>query len=55
MTLEERAKTIAGKANECCNRSDGYEEAIYQLALKHLKDACEEAINDYVAEVEDCQ
>lgn len=37
MTDEERAKAIAEKANECCGRSDGWEEDVYALALKHLK------------------
>lgn len=34
--LRKRAKAIAHEANECCNRSDGYEEAIEDLALQHL-------------------
>ena len=36
MTPEERAQAIATAANDCCYRSDGYEEAIYQLALEHI-------------------
>lgn len=39
MTLEERAKMIASLANECCHRSDGYEEEVYAFALKHLQEA----------------
>jgi len=39
MTNEQRAKEIAAKANECCNRSDDFEERIYQLALKYINDA----------------
>lgn len=31
-TPAERAKKIAGMANECCFRSDGYEEAVATLA-----------------------
>jgi hypothetical protein len=37
----ELSKDIAAKANECCNRSDGYEEEIAALALKHLQTAYE--------------
>lgn len=39
MTNEARAKAIAEQANKCCTRSDGYEEAIYALALEHLQAA----------------
>ena len=35
--IEEWADEIAAKANECCNRSDGFEEEIRSLALKALK------------------
>lgn len=42
MTLKERAKAIAERANQCCTRSDGYEEAVYALALKHLEEAVED-------------
>lgn len=43
MTLEERAKYIAEQANECCERSDGYEEEIYKLALTHLQEVAAES------------
>jgi hypothetical protein len=42
-TPEMRAKVIAEEANECCTRSDGYEEAIEALALKHIRAALEAA------------
>lgn len=38
MTLEQRARHIAVEANECCNRSDGWEEKIYKLALVQLQE-----------------
>lgn len=44
MTVEQRAEEIAAKANKCCDRSDGYEKEIYELALKHLKAACDETL-----------
>lgn len=37
--LEKLAKEIAEKANECCHRSDGYEEDICAIALKALEKA----------------
>lgn len=37
----EMATEIASEANKCCTRSDGYEEAIYELALKYLQQAYE--------------
>ena len=43
MTLKERAKAIAEKANECCYRSDGYEKRIENLAYRHLAQAVLEA------------
>lgn len=42
MTLKERAKYIAELANECCNRSDGYEENIYKLVLAMLEEVYDE-------------
>ena len=42
MTLDERAKDIAAQANECCYRSDGWEEIICGIALKHLSTAVED-------------
>lgn len=42
-TLEERARYIAEQANECCNRSDGYEENIYKIALTLLQEVAGEA------------
>ncbi len=42
-TLEDRARAIAEKANECCSRSDGYEEAITALAFGHLLEVQREA------------
>jgi len=39
VTNEQRAKAIAAEANECCGRSDGYEEALAAFALKYLQDA----------------
>lgn len=42
-TLEERALYIAEEANECCNRSDGYEGDIYKIALTMLQEAVAEA------------
>lgn len=41
--LEARAKFIADEANQCCNRSDGYEEDIYKYALTMLQEAVAEA------------
>lgn len=41
-TLEERARHIAEVANECCNRSDGYEESVYKTALILLKETADE-------------
>ena len=38
-TNAERAKAIAEKANECCHRSDDYEEAIQAFALTLLQEA----------------
>jgi len=52
MTLEEHAKAIAEEANECCYRGDGFEKEMYTFALKHLTEACQEAINDYLSEME---
>lgn len=46
MTNEQRAKVIASKANECCNRSDGFEEEIYNLALHHIQEAYREGYRD---------
>lgn len=43
MTNEERAAYIAEQANECCNRSDGYEENIKKTALTLLDEACSQA------------
>ena len=37
--LEKLANEIAEKANECCNRSDGYKEDICAIALKALEKA----------------
>jgi hypothetical protein len=37
--LEKLAGELAAKANECCNRSDGYEEHFRSLALKALERA----------------
>lgn len=34
-----QAKFIAAKANECCHRSDGWEEMIEKLALEQLEAA----------------
>lgn len=41
--LEARARFIADEANQCCNRSDGYEDDIYKFALKMLQEAVAEA------------
>ncbi len=35
-SIGERANAIAEKANECCSRSDGYEEEIYALIIDAL-------------------
>jgi hypothetical protein len=42
--LEKLADEIAVKANECCNRSDGYEEEIRLVALKALESAAKPKI-----------
>ncbi len=39
MTAKERAEAIADKANDCCGRSDGYEEEIAALVLSHIEAA----------------
>jgi hypothetical protein len=39
MTPTQRAKEIAALANECCYRSDGYEEHMFDVALKHLTES----------------
>ena len=46
MSLEERACYIAEEANLCCNRSDGYEDDIYKIALTMLQEAVAEALED---------
>lgn len=42
MNLEQSAKEVAAKANECCNRSDGWEKEIEALILQKLKEAYNE-------------
>lgn len=45
MTIEERAEALASKANECCYRSDGYEDDMKATILEHLRavvEACAE-------------
>lgn len=51
MTIQERAREIAEEANECCNRSDGWEEKIYKLALMHLDNAVGEALIRYQTDI----
>ena len=47
--IEHTAKLIAKEANKCCDRSDGYEESIYKMALVAMqivrKEALDEAAN----------
>ena len=43
MTPEQRAFNLAEKANECCYRSDGYEEDLATLICEQIKDAEREA------------
>jgi hypothetical protein len=38
---EDRAKLIAQYANQCCHRSDGYEDDVYKLALRMIREAQE--------------
>lgn len=38
-TAQRRAEAIASKANECCYRMDGYEEAIEAMVLDALQQA----------------
>lgn len=45
MTLSERAKLIAEKANECCYRSDGWEVHVYEFALQQLLEVRKEEQN----------
>lgn len=51
MTLEERARHIAEEANQCCSRSDGYEEDIYKTALTMLQEAVDEAVLNALTKV----
>lgn len=44
MTPEERAKPIAEAANECCHRSDGYEEDIAAQIAAAIRQAENEAL-----------
>lgn len=41
-TLLERAAGLAEDANECCNRSDGWEEEMEKLAYTQLSEVVEE-------------
>lgn len=45
-TLDEMAKAIAKEANKCCNRSDGYEENVYVIALTYLTDVLEGRVHE---------
>ena len=42
MDREKCAKALAEKANECCYRSDGYEEELEKLILAALETAYED-------------
>lgn len=46
MTLEQAAKEIATKADECCNRGEEYQKPIEDLALQKLKDAYNLGVED---------
>lgn len=46
MTIESLAKEIAAEANECCNRSDGWQEDIETFALERLKQIYNSAVED---------
>ena len=39
--LQARANTIAEAANECCGRSDGWQDVIQVVALEQLRAAVE--------------
>jgi hypothetical protein len=53
MTPEERAKPIAAIANECCYRSDGYEEDIAAQIARAIRQAENDVLERAAALLED--
>ena len=54
MILQTRANTIAEAANECCSRSDGWQDVIQAVALEQLRAVVEAERESLLALLERC-